>query len=149
MSVSFFVSVCTLSSFIFLKHTVLNKKQKCFIKLVKKLVTYTCLTLCDTLPCLHFANINQATDTGWECWFPQTRQTKGLHLVLFYMQSAKRGSERWGMGGLVLKQEMTSIASAQLATMKEGASPLGGGGGWGNSGYWLRFILKKIDYLLI
>lgn len=33
------------------------------------------------------------------------------------------------MGGLVLKQEMTSIASAQLATMKEGASPLGGGGG--------------------
>lgn len=32
------------------------------------------------------------------------------------------------MGGLVLKQEMTSIASAQLATMKEGASPLGGGG---------------------
>lgn len=142
MSVSFFVSVCTLSSFIFLKHTVLNKKQKCFIKLVKKLVTYTCLTLCGTLPCLHFANINQATDTGWECWFPQTRQTKGLHLVLFYMQSAKRGSERWGMGGLVLKQEMTSIASAQLATMKEGASPLGGGG-WGNSGYWLRFIQKK------
>lgn len=129
MSVSFFVSVCTLSSFIFLKHTVLNKKQKCFIKLVKKLVTYTCLTLCDTLPCLHFANINQATDTGWECWFPQTRQTKGSHLVLFYMQSAKRGSERWGMGGLVLKQEMTSIVSAQLATMKEGASPLGGGGG--------------------
>lgn len=34
------------------------------------------------------------------------------------------------MGGLVLKQEMTSIASAQLATMKEGASPLGGGGGF-------------------
>lgn len=33
------------------------------------------------------------------------------------------------MGGLVLKQEMTSIASAQLATMKEGASPLGGGVG--------------------